>query len=634
VLVANRGEIAIRVLQAARAAGYGTVAVYSDADRAAPHVRYADAAVRIGPPPAADSYLSIPALLAAAERTGADAVHPGYGFLSERAAFASEVTGSGRTFIGPPAAVIELMGDKRRARAEAVAAGVPVVPAVEADGSEELLDRAVEQLGLPLLVKAVAGGGGKGMRIVRRAEDLADALAAASREALAAFGEGTCLVERFVERGRHVEVQVLGDEHGNVVHLFERDCSVQRRHQKVLEESPAPTISGQMRDRLTDAAVRLAQHVGYRSAGTVEFLVDADEVYFLEMNTRLQVEHPVTEAVTGLDLVSLQLRVAQGEPLPFGQDAVTSTGHAIEARIYAEDAYAGFLPQAGTAYIVRWPEHARVDAALESGQVVSTAYDPLLGKVIVHGPDRETARRALVDALDDTAILGLTSNVGFVRTLAAAEDFRDARIHTAWLDTAELEQPDSHTARVFAAWTQAMVTTAQSGSHHPFQGDGWRLGAAAAPVLVELDRPVSVDRGNGRVDDVEVTELLAERHVMVLDIDGRRRQAVVNAGPRTVEVVYQGHRWVFTRPDVFAGTVAAGSDGLVNAPMPGTVLVVAVQPGQLVAGGDVLATLEAMKMELEIKAPHDATVTEVAAQAGDRVGLGQRLFLLTPAQEG
>ena len=439
VLVANRGEIAVRVLRSARDAGLRTVAVYSDADLGAPHVRAADTAVRLGPAPAAESYLSIPALIDAARRTGAEAVHPGYGFLSERAAFARACQEAGLVFVGPPAGVIEVMGRKDRARRIAVEADVPVVPAIEEDGDEGeaggsdaeaadagLARRAIAEVGFPLLVKAAAGGGGKGMRIVREAAALPEALAAARREARSAFGDGTLLLERYVEHGRHVEVQVLADQHGHVMHLFERDCSVQRRHQKVLEEAPAPTISAAVRERLTSAAVRLARAVGYVNAGTVEFLVSGEEVYFLEMNTRLQVEHPVTELIIGRDLVALQFQVAQGEPLPFGQQDLVTSGHAIEARVYAEDPGQGFLPQAGTATIVRWPARARVDAALEPGSEVGTWYDPMLAKIIVHGPTREAARTALVAALDDTAIGGLTTNVGFLRRLADSPVYRDA----------------------------------------------------------------------------------------------------------------------------------------------------------------------------------------------------------------
>jgi acetyl/propionyl-CoA carboxylase alpha subunit len=385
---------------------------------------------------------------------------------------------------------------------------------------------------------------------------------------------------------------------------------------------------------VTSAAVALTRQVGYENAGTVEFLLDnaTGRTYFLEMNTRLQVEHPVTEMVTGLDLVELQLRVAAGEELPFAQADLHLDGHAIEARVYAEDSFGGFLPQAGTATRVRWPARARVDAALESGQVVSTAYDPMLGKVIVHGPDRESARRALVAALDDTAVLGFTTNVGFLRVLAASDEFRDATIDTAWLDTlpferGELPAPDPDLARTIAAWVPAMLA-AEHGDHGPFRADGFRLGAAPAPTRVELDRVVLVDRARGLVDDVPVTQFSAEEHLVRLEVAGRRVQAVVNATTHSVEVVVHGQRFVFERPDVFAthGTTA-GQDTL-TAPMPGTVLDVDVAEGDPVEEGQRLGVLEAMKMELALRAPHAGTVTAVGAAAGDQVALGEVLFVV------
>ena len=481
----------------------------------------------------------------------------------------------------------------------------------------------------PVLVKAAAGGGGKGMRIVRRAEDFDEAVAAAKREALSAFGDDTMLVEKYVEHGRHIEVQVLADGYGSVVHLHERDCSTQRRHQKVLEEAPAPTISDAVRRLVTESAVALAREVGYTNAGTVEFLLDTetDEAYFLEMNTRLQVEHPVTEAITGIDLVQAQLDVAAGEPLPFRQDDIVVTGHAIEARVYAEDSFGGFLPQAGTADLVRWPTGVRVDQALESGQVVSTSYDPMLGKVIAHGPDRETARRALIEALDATGILGLTTNTGFLRALVASEDFRLATIDTAWLDTAVVEPPSSEVPRVFAAWIQALLVAVQD-SGHPFQSDGWRLGGTPSPTVVELDETLLVDRAAGTVGEHEVRQLSAENHVAVLSIDGRREIAVVNVQAHTAEVAYRGQRFVFERPDVFADHGPAAGDGSVVAPMPGTVLDVRVAVGEHVAEGDVLGVVEAMKMELALTAPFAGTVTDVAAAVGDQVSLGHRLFVV------
>ena len=436
LLVANRGEVALRILRTARRLGLRTVAVYSDADRDAPHVARADRAVRIGPAAAARSYLSIDAILGAAQQEGADAVHPGYGFLAENASFAQACESAGLAFVGPPPAVIELMGRKDRARRVAVEAGVQVVPAVEVggEGAAALAERVSEEIGFPALVKAVAGGGGKGMRVVTVAADLQAALASAGREALAAFGDPSLLIERYLPAGRHLEVQIVGDGAGRVLHLSDRDCSVQRRHQKVVEEAPASVNSELARARALEAAVRIAAHVCYRSLGTVEFLAAGDDVFFLEMNTRIQVEHPVTEAVTGLDLVELQLRIAGGETLGLTQSEVTVEGHAIEARVYAEDPEHDFLPQAGRATLVRWPSSVRVDTALEAGQEVVTWYDPMLGKLIAHGTSREAARRRLVDAIDATAIFGLTTNLGFLRRLIASERFARAEIGTSWLD--------------------------------------------------------------------------------------------------------------------------------------------------------------------------------------------------------
>ncbi|MGZ4476954.1 MAG: acetyl/propionyl/methylcrotonyl-CoA carboxylase subunit alpha [Nocardioides sp.] len=628
ILIANRGEIACRVIKTARRLGVRTVAVYSEADAGARHVRLADEAVCIGPAPARDSYLAADKILAAARATGAQAIHPGYGFLSERAEFARAVEAAGIIFVGPPADVMDQMGRKDAAREIAVAAGVPVVPTGEGAG-------------FPVLVKAAAGGGGKGMRIVRSAAELDDAVAAARREALSAFGDDTILIEKYVERGRHIEVQVMADAHGTVVHLHERDCSVQRRHQKVIEEAPAPAISSDVRELVTSSAVALAKQVGYDNAGTVEFLVDDDSgaAYFLEMNTRLQVEHPVTEAIFhGVDLVLFQLLVALGHPLGWSQEEFQPYGHALEARVYAEDSYGGFLPQAGTASLVRWPEsgtrpasagepgssYPRVDHALESGQVVTTAYDPMLGKVIVHGPDRESARRALVRALDDTAILGLTTNVGYLRELAAGDAFRNAAIDTAWLDRTTLEPPSPDRARVFVAWVVAML--ADSGPRHPFQADSWRSGADPAPVVVQLDEPVAVDRVHGRVGDHRVRQLSADQHLLVLSIDGRRDQAVVNVQPHLLEVVHHGQRYVFERPDVFGDHSVLAGDGILLAPMPGTLLAVDVAEGESVEEGQRLGVLEAMKMELALKAPFAGTVSAVGAAVGGQVQLGQLLF--------
>jgi acetyl-CoA/propionyl-CoA carboxylase, biotin carboxylase, biotin carboxyl carrier protein len=623
VLVANRGEIALRVFRTCHRLGIRTVAIYTDADRDAPHTHAADEALWV------PSYLYVDGVVAAAQEAGADAIHPGYGFLSERAAFARTVEEAGLTLVGPGADVMEAMGRKDHARDIAVKAGVPVVP------SYDLNDDA-GTFAYPVLVKAAAGGGGKGMRTVRSADEYAEALAAATREAANAFGDDAMLVEKYVESGRHIEVQVLGDTHGSVVHLFERDCSTQRRHQKVLEEAPAPTIDAGLRERITGAAVDLARQVGYTNAGTVEFLLDPVEFggtgdfYFLEMNTRLQVEHPVTESVVRvggaeLDLVEQQLRVAAGEPLSFTQDDVSLAGHAIEARVYAEDSFGGFLPQAGRTSLVRWATDVRVDHALESNQVVSTSYDPMLGKVVAVGDDRESARQRLVDALDQTAILGLTTNAGFLRALVASDEFRDATIDTAWLDHHDVPAPDADVPRVMAAWVSAMLAAYDAG--HPFQADGFRLGGSPAATLVELDRDVLVDRAAGTVDGVAVRELYAENHTLELELDGHRVRGVVNVQPDIVEVSYQGQRFVLTGPDRLADHVAVG-DGTVAAPMPGTVLEVRVAEGDEVEEGQVLGMMEAMKMELSLKAPFAGTVAAVDATAGDQVPLGATLFVV------
>jgi acetyl-CoA/propionyl-CoA carboxylase biotin carboxyl carrier protein len=573
VYIANRGEIARRITRTCEGLGIEAVAGASD-------------------------FLDPAAQVAVALAAGADAVHPGYGFLSENAGFARAVADAGLTWIGPTPEVIERMGRKDAAREIAVAAGVPVVP--QGDTSA-----------FPLLVKAAAGGGGKGMRIVRSAADLDEAVAAAKRESASAFGDDTVLLEKYVERGRHIEVQVIGDTHGSVLHLLTRECSAQRRHQKVIEEAPAPYLPDHVRDAIHAAAVDLSRSVGYTNAGTVEFLLDADtgEFYFLEMNTRLQVEHPVTEEVTGIDLVQLQLLVAAGHPLPFGQDDVRASGHAMEARVYAEDAYGGFLPQAGRATLVQWPSgwpDTRVDHALESGQVVSTSFDPMLGKVIGSGVDREQARAVLINALDETVILGLTTNTGFLRELAASDAFAKGEIDTAWLDRHPLPVPDPGQARELAAhlWQQTHGTAGG-----PFASDGFRIGAPATPVRVDFE--------DGSVVLGEQPELLPP--------------AVVTA--HSVELAHHGQRYVFHRPDAAADHGPEAGDGTVVAPMPGTVLDVRVAEGEAVAAGDVLGVVEAMKMELALKAPYDGVVTAVSASTGAQVALGATLFTVEAAHE-
>ena len=441
LLIANRGEIARRILRACRELGIETVAVYSDADAGAPHVSEADRAIRIGPPPARESYLNIDAILGAANASQADAIHPGYGFLSERAPFARAVETAGLTFVGPPASALEAMGSKVGARKLMTGAGVPVVPGeTPADQSDSSMMTAAHQVGFPLLIKPAAGGGGIGMKAVRDASGLADALAAARREAKASFGNDTLYIERLIERPRHVEIQVFADNHGNTVHVFERECSAQRRHQKVIEESPCAALSASVRERMGAAAVAAARAVGYRNAGTCEFLLegegDSARFYFLEMNTRLQVEHPVTEAVAGIDLVHAQLRVASGEPLPFSQDRLSQRGHAIECRIYAEDPAQGFLPQAGPLLLYREPQGPgiRVDSGVQKGSEVSVHYDPMLAKLIVHAATREEARRRAMTALRDYAILGIRTNIPFLLQILDHRKFVDASIDTEFLD--------------------------------------------------------------------------------------------------------------------------------------------------------------------------------------------------------
>jgi acetyl-CoA/propionyl-CoA carboxylase biotin carboxyl carrier protein len=634
LLIANRGEIALRIIRTARRLGLRTVAVYSDADAAAPHTRAADVAVRIGPTPAADSYLSIPALLAAAKETGADAVHPGYGFLSEQAEFARAVIGAGLTWVGPPPDAMDAMGRKDTARKIAKEAGVPILHELGhvRDGWFAMQG----DLPFPLLVKAAAGGGGKGMRIVRSQAELDPAIAAARREASAAFGDDTVLLERFVERGRHVEVQILADEHGNVLHLHERDCSAQRRYQKVLEEAPAPDLDPALRDALHGWAVRLAREVGYTGVGTAEFLVEVGGggAWFLEMNTRLQVEHPVTEEVVTvrgerIDLVEQQLRVAAGEPLGFTQDDVAVTGHAIEARIYAEDAFGGFLPQAGTATRVRWPAGygVRVEAGIEDGTVVPAAYDPMIGKVIARGADREASRRGLVAALDATAIGGLVTNTGFVRALADSDAFRDGEVHTAWLDSHPLPAPDPASAMVAAAWTVAADAAADG-------GDGWRLGGPPADTWVELDDAVlrvSTARGEVRRAGEPPTSCRAVGDGL-LALDGVTARFTVDVGPRSVEVSTRGHTFRFVRPSASSVAAAELSDGVVLAAMPGTLARVEVRDGDLVVAGQPLGVLEAMKMEVALLAPADGVV-RVRAAAGDQVAARQVLFEMEPETE-
>ncbi|MET7738803.1 acetyl-CoA carboxylase biotin carboxylase subunit [Streptomyces sp. NPDC005385] len=636
VLVANRGEIAVRVIRTLRALGVRSVAVFSDADADARHVREADTAVRIGPAPASESYLSVERLLEAAARTGAQAVHPGYGFLAENAAFAQACADAGLVFIGPSPDAISLMGDKIRAKETVKKAGVPVVPGSSGSGlTDAELIEAAREIGVPVLLKPSAGGGGKGMRLVRDATVLADEIAAARREARASFGDDTLLVERWVDRPRHIEIQVLADGHGRVVHLGERECSLQRRHQKIIEEAPSVFLDPATRAAMGEAAVQAARSCGYRGAGTVEFIVpggDASSYYFMEMNTRLQVEHPVTELVTGLDLVEWQLRVAAGEPLPYEQDDITLTGHAVEARICAEDPARGFLPSGGTVLALREPQGdgVRTDSGLSEGTEVGSLYDPMLSKVIAYGPDRPTALRRLRAALADTVTLGVQTNAGFLRRLLAHPD-----VVAGDLDTGLVEReaaglvPDGVPDEVYeaaAAVRLDALTPAGDGWTDPFSvPTGWRLGGTPKPAafpLRVLDPVEYTPRGTHTVGEGQVAVTLdGVRHTFHRAADWIGRD---------------GDAWHVRDHDPVAasltGSAHAGADSL-TAPMPGTVTVVKVAVGDEVTAGQSLLVVEAMKMEHVISAPHAGTVSELDVTPGTTVAMDQILAVVTPAEE-
>ncbi|GAP46670.1 biotin carboxylase N-terminal domain-containing protein [Streptomyces azureus] len=631
VLVANRGEIAVRVIRTLRSMGVRSVAVFSDADADARHVREADTAVRIGPAPASMSYLSVERLLQAAARTGAQAVHPGYGFLAENAAFARACAEAGLVFIGPPADAISLMGDKIRAKETVRAAGVPVVPG----GRDPELADAARELGAPVLLKPSAGGGGKGMRLVRDLTRLEEEIAAARREARASFGDDTLLVERWIDRPRHIEIQVLADGHGNVVHLGERECSLQRRHQKIIEEAPSVLLDEPTRSAMGEAAVQAARSCGYRGAGTVEFIVpgsDPSSYYFMEMNTRLQVEHPVTELITGLDLVEWQLRVAAGEPLAFAQEDVRLTGHAVEARICAEDPARGFLPSGGTVLRLREPQGdgIRTDSGLTEGTEVGSLYDPMLSKVIAYGPDRATALRKLRSALAETVTLGVQTNAGFLRRLLA-----HPAVVAGDLDTGLVEReveglvPTGVPEEVYeaaAAVRLDALTPEPGGWTDPFSvPSGWRLGGERKPPAFHLrvqDPLEYTPRGTGTVtgDRVSVT-LDGVRHTFHRAADWLGRD---------------GDAWHVRDHDPVAASLSraahAGADSL-TAPMPGTVTVVKVAVGDEVTAGQSLLVVEAMKMEHVISAPHAGKVTELDVTPGSTVAMDQVLAVIAPHEE-
>ncbi|MCX7645540.1 MAG: ATP-grasp domain-containing protein [Rhodobacteraceae bacterium] len=633
ILIANRGEIACRVIETARRMGVGTVAVFSDADREALHVAMADEAVHIGGPAPAESYLNGARIIEAARATGAEAIHPGYGFLSENPDFVEMVAAAGLTFIGPSAAAIRAMGLKDAAKALMERAGVPVVPGYHGQNQDpEHLAGAADAIGYPVLIKAVAGGGGKGMRKVLRAEDFAEALAAAQGEARTAFGNPAVLIEKFVEKPRHIEVQVFGDG-TRAVYLHERDCSLQRRHQKVIEEAPAPGMTAEMRAAMGRAAVRAAEAIGYSGAGTVEFIVDAsdglrpDRFWFMEMNTRLQVEHPVTEAITGIDLVEWQLRVAAGEPLPLRQEEIPLRGHAFEARLYAEDAGKGFLPATGRLGHLRFPQGARADTGVRAGDTISPWYDPMIAKIVVHGPTRAAALARLARALGETEVAGTVTNLAFLGRLARHPRFLAGDVDTGLIerDQAALTAPEAPPAavRVLAALAAAGI-----GEGGPLEGF-----ALWAPLRQSVGFGDEVARlapeGPGRVTvTLADGSHRAERRAGGWWIDGAKAPGHAVLLPGAV-AVFAGRPWEFALPDPLDRGGAAGAGGdVVEAPMPGLVKAVFVAAGEAVAAGARLAVLEAMKMEHILAAPRDGVVAEVLAEAGAQVAAGAALIRL------
>ncbi len=625
LLIANRGEIACRIIRTARQMGIRTVAVYSDADAKALHVRQADEAVHIGPSPARESYLVGEKIIAAAKATGAEAVHPGYGFLSENAAFAQAVIDAGLIWVGPSPASIQAMGLKDAAKALMEAAGVPVTPGyLGADQDPATLASEAAKIGYPVLIKAVAGGGGKGMRLVESADDFADALASCQREALSSFGNAHVLIEKYIQRPRHIEVQVFGDSHGNVVHLFERDCSLQRRHQKVIEEAPAPGMDEATRVAICAAAVSAAQAVDYVGAGTIEFIADAseglraDRIWFMEMNTRLQVEHPVTEEITGVDLVEWQLRVASGEALPKRQDELSITGWAMEARLYAEDPAKGFLPSIGSVQTFKVLAPVRLEAAIEEGDIVSPYYDPLIAKIVVQGINRYEARRKLRKACSVTQVEGLTTNAGFLERLVSLRGFIEEEIDTGFIlrHADKLEQPKQLREALLDEAAILMLGTNLTPTGHwhgpsiehsyydrfgtePWrQNFGFRLNADWSHIIaMEVD---------GQTILHELPDDFIERRI---EGHGRADGGVVF---RMGEALVVRNRWD-------GGSHRSAHNGAILSPMPGKIIAVEVSQGQQVAKGQKLLTLEAMKMEHTLTAPFDGTVTELNAAPGAQV---------------
>ncbi len=635
VLIANRGEIAMRIIATLRRIGIRSVAVYSDADADAPHVRSADAAVRIGPTPARQSYLDPALIVAAADATGVQAIHPGYGFLSEDPRLARACEEAGIAFIGPPADVIARMGDKIAAKEAAIAANVPVVPGRhDADMDDAAIATAIAHVGFPALLKPAAGGGGKGMRVIERAEQIEESIVGARREALASFGDDALLVERFVTSPRHIEVQVLADAHGHVVHLGERECTLQRRHQKVIEEAPSAFLDDDVRAELCASAVRLAESVGYVNAGTVEYVVPGDapgDFAFLEMNTRLQVEHPVTEMVTGLDLVEWQIRIAAGEPLTFDQGDVQVTGHAVEARVYAEDPARDFVPTGGAVRLWQSAAGMRTDSGIATGQEIGSAYDPMLAKVIAHAPTRGEALLRLREGLSKTVLLGVPSNIDYLAWLAELPEMIAGDMDTGTLGRLRYPEPETDTDLLVMA-AVALLPDAQDTTWRA--ADSWRLGGPA-PLRWNLQgREVTV-HGEGPRVSVTVGGETYERPGVV-------PPGVVTARDNDVLWLHTpefGHRQLSVRRPIdqhLKGRAAdADAEGHWQAlsPMPGTVIDVPVAVGDLIDEGAAVAVVEAMKMEHSLRAPWPGRVIEVTTQPGSTVARHDALVILAPAQQ-
>jgi acetyl-CoA/propionyl-CoA carboxylase, biotin carboxylase, biotin carboxyl carrier protein len=650
VLVANRGEIAVRIIRTLRRLGIRSAAIYTDVDRGAMHAELADDALYIGP---AGAYLDLDAVIDGGRRAGADALHPGYGFLSENPTLARACVEAGITFVGPPPSAIEAMGDKIKAKRMVAAAGVPVVPGRDEAGlDDEELAEAARQIGLPVLLKPSAGGGGKGMRMVAAKDELAAAIGQSRREAVAAFGDGTLLVERYLPGPRHIEIQVFGDTLGTVVSLGDRECSLQRRHQKIVEEAPSPLLDDRARAAMSSSAVAAAVACGYQGAGTVEFIVPGEpafEYFFMEMNTRLQVEHPVTEAVLGLDLVELQLRVAAGEPLPWPEQSQVPTprGHAIEARIYAEDPRRGFLPASGQIRSLqeptRWPG-IRVDSALRAGTVVGTSYDPMLAKVVAWGADRGEALRRLHQALGSTTIIGVTTNTGFLRRLTDHPAVRAGDMDTGLVERIAselLDDPAPAPVLAAAALLDGVAGGTPGDRADPWlAGDSWRLsGPAPRRTTWRVDGKeieVIVENGTVQVADgvpLSASARLGRRHRLHTEIDGRTAAYTWFDDGDAVWLAQQGDVWSLRRRRETidrAGRAASGA-GPVTSPMPGTVLQVHAKPGDIVISGQALVSVGAMKMEHVVTAPIDGQVEAVLVQSGDPVALDQVLAVIEPA---